>query len=103
MLPNRLARSQPILVRHDHVIAHRNSAQCFAEIERAKADLDRSPPDDAVFDYQYLIDQNRPSWDQGSIFVSSGDDVHFAGHSGHEVVGWFVHFQDNGVTLSFRI
>ncbi len=35
--------------------------------------------------------------------MNTGDDVHFACHSGHQIVGRILHLEHDGVTLSGRI
>ena len=49
---------------------------------------------------QRLIDKESARWHQQCIFVRAGDNVHFAGHPNHQVVGWILHLEHDGVTLS---
>ena len=35
--------------------------------------------------------------------MCAGDDVHLAGHSGHQIFRWILEVQDDGVTLGFGI
>ena len=53
----------------------------------------------SAFHNQRLIDKKRARRHEKRIFMHPGDDVHFAGHSNHQIVRWLFHLQHNGVTL----
>ena len=50
-----------------------------------------------------MIDKQRASGQEQRVFMRTGDDVHFAGHSCHQIVRRVFHFQNDGVTLRVRI
>ena len=50
-----------------------------------------------------LIDQQGARRNEERAGMLAGDDVHFAGHAGHQILGRIFEVEDDGVTLRFGI
>src|SRR5262249_41414206 len=80
-----------------------HTAERLREIESSKSHLHRSRVHNSTVHNQCLIHEKSARWHQKRIFVSASDNVHFAGHSNHQVVRWILHLQHDRVTLSSGI
>ena len=102
-LPDKLPRTQFVLIGEHHAVAFGKAGDDLGEFERAVTDLDGAGLDDAVFHDQRLINEEGAGRAEENIFMGAGDDVHLAGHAGHQVLGRILEIQNNGVTLGLGI
>src|SRR4029077_11082821 len=88
-----------VLVRHNHAAAVFQTTERLCEIKSSKSHLHRARVHNSSVHNQCLIHKKSARWHQKRIFVGAGDNVHFAGHSNHQIVRWIFHLQHNRVTL----